>query len=173
LATLTRERVPATFFLTGAFVDANPALCARTARLGPVGNHTSSHPHLPQLSDSQVRAQVASAQAAILRATAKDPRPLFRFPFGDYGTHALRLVNDLGYTAYGWSVDTLGWKGGAAGVSVAQIASRVAAARTPGEIVLMHLGAAADGSTLDASALPQIIADARSAGYGFVTLTGF
>ena len=58
-------------------------------------------------------------------------------------------------------------------MSVAQIASRVAAARTPGEIVLMHLGAAADGSTLDASALPQIIADARSAGYGFVTLTGF
>lgn len=36
----------------------------------------------------------------------------------------------------------------------------------------MHLGAAPDGSTLDASALPQVIAEARSAGYGFVTLTG-
>lgn len=172
LATLTREHVPATFFVTGAFADANPALCVRMARFGPVGNHTSSHPHLPQLSDGQVRAQVASGQTAILRGIGKDPRPQFRFPFGDYDTRTLRLVNDLGYSAYGWSVDTLGWKGRDAGISVAQVAARVAAARTPGEIVLMHLGAAPDGSTLDASALPQIIAEARFAGYGFVTLTG-
>ena len=170
LATLTREQLPATFFVTGAFADANPALCVRMARLGPVGNHTSSHPHLPQLSDSQVRAQVASGQAAILRAVGKDPRPLFRFPFGDYDTRTLRLVNELGYTGYGWSVDTLGWKGRSAGISVTQVAARVAAARTPGEIVLMHLGAAPDGSTLDALALPQIIAEARSAGYSFVSL---
>ena len=80
------------------------------------------------------------------------------------------MNNDLGYSAYGWSVDTLGWKGRAAGISVAQVAARIAAARAPGEIVLMHLGAAPDGSTLDADALSQVIHEARSAGYGFVTL---
>ena len=121
---------------------------------GLVGNHTKSHPHLPQLSDSDVRAQVVAAHASILRATAKDPHSFFRFPLGDYDTRTLRLVNnDLGYSAYGWSVDTLGWKGRAAGISVAQVAARIAAARAPGEIVLMHLGAAPDGSTLDADAL--------------------
>jgi peptidoglycan/xylan/chitin deacetylase (PgdA/CDA1 family) len=76
----------------------------------------------------------------------------------------------MGYVAVGWTVDTLGWKGRGAGISVGQIADRVAAARSPGAIVLMHLGAAPDGSTLDADALARLITEARSAGYGFVTL---
>ena len=171
IATLTREQVPATFFLTGTFADKYPSLSIRVARLGLVGNHTASHPHLPQLSDANVRSQVISAHDSILRVTAKDPHPLFRFPYGDDDTRTLRLVNGLGYVAVGWTVDTLGWKGRAAGISVAQVAARTAAARAPGEIVLMHLGAAPDGSTLDADALSQVIHEARSAGYGFVTLS--
>lgn len=171
IATLTREQVPATFFLTGTFADRYPSLSLRLARLGLVGNHTASHPHLPQLSDADVRSQVVSAHASILRVTAKDPHPLFRFPYGDNDVRTLRVVNGLGYVAVGWTVDTLGWKGRAAGVSVAQVAARTAAARAPGEIVLMHLGAAPDGSTLDADALSQVIHEARSAGYGFVTLS--
>lgn len=171
LATLVRERVPATFFLTGVFVEQNPALAPRLARLGPVGNHTVTHPHLSTLVDADVRAQVVSAQAALSRATGRDPRPLFRFPYGEVDARTLRVVNDLGYVAVGWSVDTLGWKGREAGSSVAQVASRVAAGRSPGEIVLMHLGAAPDGSTLDADALSQVIHEARAAGYTFVSLT--
>jgi peptidoglycan/xylan/chitin deacetylase (PgdA/CDA1 family) len=171
IATLTREGVPATFFLTGRFADTYPSLSLRLARLGLVGNHTTSHPHLPQLSDADVRSQVVSAHTSILRVTGKDPHPLFRFPYGDYDTRTLRLVNGLGYVAVGWTVDTLGWKGRAAGISVAEVAARTASARTPGEIVLMHLGAAPDGSTLDADALSQVIREARSAGYGFVTLS--
>ncbi len=169
-ATLVREHVPATFFLTGAFAAANPSLSGRLAQLGSVGNHTQTHPHLTGLSDGDVRAQVTSAHTAILVATGRDPHPLFRFPYGESDTRTLRLVNDLGYVAVGWTVDTLGWKGRSEGVSVEQVSSRTAAARTPGEIVLMHLGAAPDGSTLDADALPRVIDEARAAGYAFVTL---
>jgi peptidoglycan/xylan/chitin deacetylase (PgdA/CDA1 family) len=170
IATLTREHVPATFFLTGTFADANPGLSARLARLGTVGNHTRTHPHLPQLDDASIKQELASARLSIQRSTGKDPRPLFRFPYGDYDRRTLNTVNGLGYVAVGWTVDTLGWKGRKAGVTVSMVASRTAAARVPGESVLMHLGAAPDGSTLDADALPRIIAEARSAGYGFVTL---
>ena len=77
----------------------------------------------------------------------------------------------MGYAAVGWTVDTLGWKGVSAGVSVATITARVAQNRAPGEIVLMHIGAAPDRSTLDADALPTIIAQARSARYTFVSIT--
>ena len=115
IATLTREGVPATFFLTGAFADANPSLALRLARLGLVGNHTVSHPHLTQLDDGDVRTQVVSAHTAILRATGKDPHPLFRFPYGESDARTLALVNELGYVAVGWTVDTLGWKGAAEG----------------------------------------------------------
>jgi len=41
----------------------------------------------------------------------------------------------------------------------------------PGGIVLMHLGSAADGSTFDADALPDIIATLKEQGYQFATLS--
>jgi peptidoglycan/xylan/chitin deacetylase (PgdA/CDA1 family) len=171
LATLAKEKVAATFYLTGNFVNAFPTLAVRMSAAGRLGNHSTSHPHLPTLTDAQVRTQVTSAQATILRVTGEDPRPLFRFPFGDSGPRDLRLVNDLGYIAVGWTVDTLGWQGTSGGRSVNSVVQRVLAAATPGEIVLMHVGSnPTDHSTLDADALPRVISGLRAAGYSFVTL---
>ncbi|MHB1474207.1 MAG: polysaccharide deacetylase family protein [Dermatophilaceae bacterium] len=171
LATIARERVAATFFLTGDFVNSFPTLAVRMSAAGRLGNHTTSHPHLPILTDAQVRTQVTSAQTTILRVTGQDPRPLFRFPFGDSGPRDLRLVNDLRYVAVGWTVDTLGWQGTSGGRSVDSVVQRVLAAAMPGEIVLMHVGShPTDHSTLDANSLPRVISGLRAAGYGFVTL---
>ena len=171
LSTLAREKVAATFFLTGDFVDSFPALAVRMSAAGRLGNHTTDHPHLPLLTAAQVRTEVTSARTTILRVTGEDPRPLFRFPFGDSGPRDLGLVNDLGYVAVGWTVDTLGWQGTSGGRSADSVLQRVLAAATPGEIVLMHVGSnPTDHSTLDADALPRVIAGLRAAGYGFVTL---
>jgi peptidoglycan/xylan/chitin deacetylase (PgdA/CDA1 family) len=171
LATLAREKVAASFYLTGHFVDSYPALAVGMAAAGRLGNHSADHPHLPLLTEARVRAQVTSAQTTIQRVTGDDPRPLFRFPFGDSGTRDLHLVNDLGYLAVGWTVDSLGWQGTSGGRSADSVVKRVLAAATPGEIVLMHVGSnPTDHSTLDADALPRVIAGLRAAGYGFVTL---
>ena len=171
LATIAREKVAATFFLTGDFVNSFPALAVRMSAAGRLGNHTASHPHLPTLTDAQVMTQVTSTRATFLRVTGEDPRPLFRFPFGDSGPRDLRMVNDLGYVAVGWTVDTLGWQGTSGGRSVDSVVQRVLAAATPGEIVLMHVGShPTDHSTLDADSLPRVIAGLRAAGYSFVTL---
>ena len=171
LATLARERVGASFFLTGDFVAGHPALARRMSAAGRLGNHTTDHPHLPPLTDTQVRAQITGARTTILRVTGKDPRPLFRFPFGDSSPRDLKMVNALGYVAVGWTIDTLGWQGTSGARSVNSVVQRVLAAATPGEIVLMHVGShPSDRSTLDADALPRIISGLRAAGYGFVTL---
>jgi peptidoglycan/xylan/chitin deacetylase (PgdA/CDA1 family) len=82
-------------------------------------------------------------------------------------------VNSLGYGSIRWTVDTLGWEGTRGGQSVATVSARVKAALRPGAIVLMHVGSAPDGSTLDANALPGIIAELRARGYSFVTLSAF
>ena len=51
------------------------------------------------------------------------------------------------------------------------VCDRVIAGLQPGEIVLMHVGSNPDdGTTLDADALPEVIAMMRAAGYTFVTL---
>ncbi|GAA3162366.1 hypothetical protein GCM10010531_12700 [Blastococcus jejuensis] len=171
LATLAEEDVEATFFLTGDWAAANPdGVAAIRAGGHRVGNHSMTHPHLPALSDAALRDEVVGAQEAI-RAAGADPRPLFRFPFGDRDDRTIAAVNDLGYVAVRWTVDTLGWQGTAGGRSAQSVADRVLAALQPGEIVLMHVGSNPDdGTTFDADALPQMIDRIRAAGYGFVTL---
>jgi peptidoglycan/xylan/chitin deacetylase (PgdA/CDA1 family) len=173
LSTLDREGVTATFFLTGGFANQYPtsvqAIVARGHRLG---NHTATHPHLPLLSDAAIVSQLTQAESQIRAAGGTDPRPLFRFPFGDRNAHTIEVVNGAGYVAVRWTVDTLGWKGTTLGGITAQIVvDRVVAAARPGQIVLMHVGSNPDDhTTLDADALPTVIARLRDLGYGFVTL---
>jgi peptidoglycan/xylan/chitin deacetylase (PgdA/CDA1 family) len=172
LATLRAQHVPASFYLTGDFVRAHPALARQLAAYGRVGNHTDNHLHLTTLPDTTVRAEVSAGASAITTVTGHSPGPLFRFPFGEYTAHTLSLVNAMGYVAVGWTVDSLGWKGTSGGLSADAVVARVVGARTPGEIVLMHVGSnPEDHTTLDADALPRVISQLRSSGYSFVTLS--
>ena len=172
LSTLRSAGVPATFFLTGAFTKSLPDLARSIVQGGyRIGDHTVDHPHLPTLSDALVAAEVADAAATITSATGASPSPLFRFPYGDSDARTLSVVNDLGFVAVGWTVDTLGWEGSSAGITPTSIVARVMAGLRPGEIVLMHVGSNPnDGSTLDADALPSVIGSIKAAGYSFVTL---
>ncbi len=179
LATLAGENVPATFFLTGTFVKEFPGQAHRIAALGShiIGNHTLTHPHLPALTEAGVVAEVSEAAGVIRSATGQDPRPLFRFPFGDSDARTLADVNALGYASIRWTVDTLGWEGATdtttglpTGQSPSSVVARALGSAQPGEIILMHVGAAPDGTTLDAAALPDIIDGLRRAGYGFTTV---
>jgi len=84
------------------------------------------------------------------------------------------VVNGEGYVPFRWTVDTLGWKGTDGGITAAIVCDRVLDTARSGQIVLMHVGAhPTDGTTLDADALPCIIAGLRERGYGFVNLREF
>jgi peptidoglycan-N-acetylglucosamine deacetylase len=80
------------------------------------------------------------------------------------------VVNDVGYAAVGWTVDTLGWEGSSAGITAASIVARVLAGLRPGEIVLIHVGSNPNDASLDADALASVIESIKAAGYSFVTL---
>ena len=172
LATLRREVVPATFFLTGNFVRDFPAAARSIAATGfRIGDHTITRPHLTQLSDAAVRQEIVGGAAQITAVTGKEPAPLFRFPFGDASARVIAIANQAGYVPVRWTVDTLGWEGTAGRISATVVASRVLAAARPGEIVLMHVGSNPDDhTTFDADALPQVISGLRAQGYSFVTL---
>jgi peptidoglycan/xylan/chitin deacetylase (PgdA/CDA1 family) len=171
LATLERTCTPTTFFLTGRWVEQFQDQARRIAVRHPIGNHSDSHPHLPTLSDAAVRDQVTRAERRIQGATRYAPRPMFRFPFGESDARTLGIVNGLRDGSIRWTVDTLGWRGTSGGQSVQTVVNRVLANLRPGEIVLMHVGShPTDGSTLDADAVPTIIAELKRRGYGFVTI---
>jgi peptidoglycan/xylan/chitin deacetylase (PgdA/CDA1 family) len=174
LNTLRSQCIPATFFLTGEFTRDFPAVTRQIGGEFPVGNHTDTHPSLPSLSDAQVRSQLTTAQSAIQGTTRYDPRPMFRFPFGESDARTLGIVNSLGYTSVRWTVDTAGWRGTSGGASIDTIMFRVMGNLRPGQIILMHVGShPQDGSTLDADALPRIISALRAQGYSFTYVTPY
>ena len=171
LTVLRRDKAPATFFLTGHFVQTYPRLARVIGRRYPVGNHTVNHLDMLRLSPAAARREVTRAAVMIQRATGRDTHPYFRFPYGSRDARTVRLVNSLGYASVRWTVDTLGWMGSSQ-QSVPGAVRRVLQNLVPGEIVLMHLGSARDHSTIDAHALPAVIRLARARGYRFVTLAG-
>jgi peptidoglycan/xylan/chitin deacetylase (PgdA/CDA1 family) len=172
LATLQRTHLPATFFLTGAFVTQFPASARRIASAGfRIGDHTITHPYLTRLSDAAVRHEILGAAGQIAAVTGADPAPLFRFPYGDADARTIAVANQAGYVPVRWTVDTLGWEGAAGHITTSVVVSRALGALRPGEIVLMHVGSNPDDhTTLDASALPSIINEMKARGYSFVTL---
>ena len=171
LKVLRREKVTATFFLTGHFVQSYPTLARVIGRRYPVGNHTVDHLDMLRLSRVAETHEVTRAATMIQRATGRDTHPYFRFPYGSRNSATLRLVNSLGYASVRWTVDTWGWMGlsqQSAGGAVRRVLQNL----VPGEIVLMHLGSSRDHSTIDSHALPKVIRLVRARGYRFVTLAG-
>jgi peptidoglycan/xylan/chitin deacetylase (PgdA/CDA1 family) len=174
LRTLARRHVVATFFLTGRWVNTHPLLARIIGKRYPVANHTYSHPPMTSLSDAAVVHQITAGAQAIRRRTGQDPRPLFRFPYGDSNARVVAIANRLGYISFRWTVDTLGWMG-LSGQTVPGAVRRVVGALRPGAIILMHIGSAGDRdrSTIDTHALPGVIRAIERRGYTFTTLERF
>lgn len=171
MQTLRSTGTPATFFLTGSFAQKYPDISRSIADAYPIGSHSQSHPDLTTMSDEAVTGELVTARANILAATGKDPRPYFRFPFGAVDARVIRLVNQQCMVPFRWTTDSLGWKGTSGGMSSEAVRQRVVSGARPGGVVLFHVGAnPTDSTTLDADALPQIIADLSAQGYRFVTL---
>ncbi len=170
LSVLERAGVPATFFMTGRWAQLYPQWARRIAARYPIANHTFDHTDLLRLPLPDVSRELVMASAAIKRAIGRPPVRLFRFPYGSSSASTLAVVNRLGYTAIGWTVDTLGWEGTSLGQSTASVFAHAVEHLGPGEIILMHVGAnPTDHSTIDADALGRIIGAIRARGYRFVT----
>jgi len=172
LSTLAAKGVHATFFVTGDFARRYPHQVAAIAAAGHrLGNHSDTHAHYPALLNVQITADLARAEASIVDAAGQGAKPLFRFPYGDRTSADIRAVNAAGYVPVRWTVDTLGWAGTERGITADVVVQRVLDTLTPGQIVLMHVGANPDdGTTFDADALPRVIDEIRARGYSFVTL---
>jgi peptidoglycan/xylan/chitin deacetylase (PgdA/CDA1 family) len=168
--TLQRRHVPATFFVTGMWARRYPRLARTIGARFDVGDHTYDHAAQTGLSDGDVRRDVARGDYWIRALTRREPRPLFRFPYGDRDSRTLGIVHALGYVSIRWSIDTWGWMGTSGGQSVATVVRRVAERLEPGAILMMHLGAGKDGSMLDARALPQVLSLVERRGHRFVAL---
>ncbi|MBE8519310.1 polysaccharide deacetylase family protein [Amycolatopsis sp. H6(2020)] len=149
LNALKKAGVRATLFNVGEHAQANPALVDAEKAAGMwIGNHSWSHPHLTQLSTSQMTSEITRTQQILQKQTGTAP-VLFRPPFGNTNSTLRSIEKKNGLTEVLWDIST----GDYDGPPVAKI---VEAARrlTNGQVILMH-----DHAANTVAAIPQIVAD--------------
>ncbi|AKS33056.1 polysaccharide deacetylase family protein [Mycolicibacterium goodii] len=165
LRTLAAARVPATFYLTGRELEAAPALGAAIAAAGhELGNHSFSHRRMVLMSPKTVASEVERTDAAI-RATGYTGPITFRPPYGKKLWSLPHYLAEHGRVTVTWDVEPDSGSEPSADEIVAQTVSAV----RPGSIILLHAMYGSRGPTR--AALPRIIAELRSAGYRFVTVS--
>ena len=162
LELLRRYDVRATFFCVGLNVAAYPHLVGQIADAGhQLGNHTWSHPYLPDLTRGELLGQVDATDAA-LRA-AGTATTLVRPPYGARTPDSLTWLAGHGYTTVLWDIDVGDW---AAPGTEAIVAGATTA--TAGSVILMH--DAGGDRTGTVAALPRILGRLLDRGYRFVTV---
>ena len=154
LAALRANHLRATFFNQGNNSLERPEQVRAELRAGMwVGNHTFTHPHLPQIGEPAAFQEIASTQWVLRDITGREPT-LFRPPYGDTDDQVRADAERMGLLEVLWTVDSRDW----AGTSAEEIA---AAARTlqPGGIILMH-----DWPPATIEAVPLIARDLAARG---------
>jgi peptidoglycan/xylan/chitin deacetylase (PgdA/CDA1 family) len=163
LGILARYQVPATFFCVGLQASAHPADIAGMAAAGHgLGNHTWSHPFLPDLTRAQLAEQLDRTDEAVSRAAGTGAAPgLFRPPYGSRSPDVLRWLDERASPIVLWDVDPSDW----ARPGAAVIAGRVLMQTRPGTIILMHDGGGERSQTV--AALPLVIEGLLDRGFRF------
>jgi peptidoglycan/xylan/chitin deacetylase (PgdA/CDA1 family) len=154
--------IPATFFCVGLCARAYPELVARVVAGGHgVGNHTWSHPYLPDLTRDEVLRQVDATGETLRMVTGALPA-LVRPPYGSRTPDVLRWFAGHDLTTVLWDVDSQDW----AAPGTDRIVSTVTTAVVPGSVVLMHDAGGDRGQTV--AALPRVVEDLLGRGFRFV-----
>lgn len=162
LGILKMYDVKATFFLVGFWVDKFPEMVKRIDEEGhEIGNHSSKHPHMSQLSKEQIADELKKTSDKIEALTNKKVT-LFRPPFGDYNNRVIETSREMGIQVIQWDVDSLDYKDYGADAIVKRVLSKVKS----GSIVLFH-----NNATYTKDALPIILENLQKEGYRIVPVS--
>lgn len=126
-----------------------------------VGNHSATHPHMSQLSASQIREELRRCSDLVESITGK-PTTLFRPPYGEYNNDVVRVSREEGYECIQWNVDSIDWKN----LGADDIVRRCTKSVHPGDIVLFH-----NDSKYILQALPRVLEYYKQQGYKVIPIS--
>ncbi|MEU7554879.1 polysaccharide deacetylase family protein [Streptomyces sp. NPDC044571] len=156
LDTLSRHGVRAMFFVCGEMATDNRDLLRRMNAEGHViGNHTWTHPLIPNLSRPALASEIARTSDVVQEAVGEAPL-WFRAPYGAWNRAAFEIGAELGMEPLAWTVDSLDWTE----PGTTAIVSRVLKGAAPGVIVLNHDAGGNRSQSVRAldAYLPQLLA---------------
>jgi peptidoglycan-N-acetylglucosamine deacetylase len=174
IATLREQRVPATLFLAGLWIERYPAVTQDLSAdpLFEIGNHSYSHPGfrspcygLGSIRKSNQAAEVQKTEA-LLKEYTRSYQKYFRFPGLCFGAGEVETIEAQGYTVIGGDV----YAGDGFEKSASRIVSNVVVHVRPGSVVILHIHGGPNAPET-AHALPDIIKQLRRRGYAFVKVS--
>ena len=165
LDTLKKEKIPATFFLTGHYLNSATDLVKRMVNEGhEIGNHSYGHPNMANLSEARMKEEWEKFDKLLKEKTGIKKTQFVRPPAGVFSESLLAYGNELGYRHMFWSVAFVDWhadKPQGKEYSYNHLMNQL----HPGAIILMHTVSPDNGE-----ALPDFIRDAKKKGYSFGSL---
>ena len=158
---LDEYNIKTTFFLVDIWTQKYPELVKEiVARGHEIGNHSTSHPQMSKLNETQI-AKELNTQADNVLAIAGVRPVLFRPPYGDYNNRVITTARAQGFVPIHWSVDSLDWKNRGA----QEIINRATKVKS-GDIVLFH-----NDSQYILDALPAVLKYYAENGYSVVPIS--
>ncbi|HZK62861.1 MAG TPA: polysaccharide deacetylase family protein, partial [Puia sp.] len=177
---LSREKVPAAFFLVGINAENNIPLVKRIYNEGhEIGNHTFTHPNIAKVSRKRAVVEM-DATRLLIECITGHSTILFRAPYNaDFEPQKaeelipVAIARQKNYLDIGESIDPLDWVPGTTADSiVARVIRRkeeMTSENLSGNIILLH-DAGGDGRAATVEALPRIIHYFKERGYTFTTI---
>lgn len=157
----------ATFFMIGTQIEKSLETAKSVHEQGhEIGNHTYSHPHLPELSSEEVRREMQLTEELIQQVTGAKPK-VYRPPYIDTSEEVAAITaGEFGYPAIGavngaatdWEMP-----------GVAHIVEKTREQICPGSILLFHDGFDDRSQTVEAVRI--LAAELTAAGYRLVTVS--
>jgi len=162
---LVREKVPATLFMSGRWVEKNSEKAKELAAqpLFEIGNHAYWHPHMTEKDDERVLREFNRTQAVIKKVTGKRPK-YFRPPFGEVDERVAKIAAQAGLTVIQYDIAS---GDPDPGLAPKKIARAVIDEAKGGSIIVFHMNR---NGVHTAEVLPEVIHGLRQKGLELVTV---
>lgn len=159
---LDQYDVKTTFFMVKFWAEKFPEDVLEIYNRGhEIGNHSSTHPNMANLSVEDMTRELLGAEEVIEKITGQKT-VVFRPPFGAYNNSLIETCETNGYYVIQWDVDSLDWKD----ITTEQIVDRVTRNVKPGSIVLFH-----NNAEHVEDYLPGILGKLKADGYEIVPVS--
>ncbi|GJM82080.1 hypothetical protein HMSSN139_45760 [Paenibacillus sp. HMSSN-139] len=156
----------ATFFMIGTQIEKSLETAKAVHEQGhEIGNHTYTHPHLPELSSEEVRRELQLTEELIRRVTGAKPK-VYRPPYIDTSEEVAAITaGEFGYPAIG-AVNGAATDWEMPGVT--HIVEKTREQVRPGSFLLFHDGFDDRSQTIEAVRIlaAELTAAGVSAGHG-------
>ena len=161
LQSLDKHNVKSTFFIVGEWAEKYPEQLKAIASAGhELGGHSYDHKDYQSLSKEEIKNDIHKTADAVERACGTSIN-LIRVPSGSYNSDVISAIEEEGYIAVQWSVDSIDY----GDADCEGIFARATSKTKAGDIILMHTG-----TKNTAVALPRIL-DSLSGNFEFLTVS--